>query len=62
LIGCHTTSSQAKQVLALLQKIAAVNEKEMQLARDDKPAMDSVHAAGLINKNIAKGQETSGAF
>jgi hypothetical protein len=34
----------------------------MKLARDDKPAMDKMHAAGLVKKNIAKGQETSGAF
>ena len=49
-------------MLALLEKIANVNEKQMKLARDDKPAMDKMHAAGLVKKNIAKGQETSGAF
>jgi hypothetical protein len=46
----------------LLGKIATVNEKQMQLARDDKEAMEKMHAAGLVKKNIAKGQETSSGF
>jgi hypothetical protein len=46
----------------LLEKVASVNERQMKLARDDKPAMDKMHVAGLVKKNISKGQETSGAF
>ncbi|KAN0114399.1 hypothetical protein V8E51_003943 [Hyaloscypha variabilis] len=60
--GITPTDAQAKEILALLEKIASVNENQMKLARDDKPAMDKMHAAGLVKKNIAKGQETSGAF
>jgi hypothetical protein len=56
------TDVQAKEVLSLLERIASVNEKQMKLARDDKPVMDKMHAAGLVKKNIAKGQETSGSF
>jgi hypothetical protein len=46
----------------LLEKVASVNERQMKLARNDKPAMDKMHVAGLVKKNISKGQETSGAF
>jgi hypothetical protein len=60
--GVTPTDAQAKEVLALLEKVASVNERQMKLARDDKPAMDKMHVAGLVKKNISKGQETSGAF